>query len=84
MIATLVTYIRIEEGDAQGVLSSTLVDSPLVIQLHAQSCIRKDPGTRSKEWNQRGVGVSIINLYLSATCNLNIPMLAYITPEQYS
>ena len=76
--------IDIQEGNAQGcMLSGIRVDSALVIQLHAQSCIQKDPGTLSKKWIQRGVGVCIVNLYLSATCNLKITMLAYITHEQH-
>ncbi|KAJ5479188.1 hypothetical protein N7530_004697 [Penicillium desertorum] len=66
-------YVRIEEGNAQGcMLYGIRVDSALVIRLHAQSCIQQDPGTLSKKWIQRGVGVCIINLCLSATCNLKM------------
>ncbi|KUM60320.1 hypothetical protein ACN42_g6799, partial [Penicillium freii] len=78
-------YIYIEEGNAQGcMLFGIRVDSALVIRLHAQSCIQKGPEALSKKWIQRGVGVCILNLYLSATCNLKITMLAYITGEPIS
>jgi hypothetical protein len=77
-------YIYIEEGNAQGcMLYGIRVDSALVIRLHAQSCIQQDLGTLSKKWIQRGVGVCIINLCLSATCNLKIPMLASITHKKH-